>query len=145
MMCTVSDCLLLAKYDLKPEARCGIAIILHWVLYSRRGAVFLGVRLALKWATAPTSRVQLFVLDVLVYKCSAANELQVPSRKIDGKGRGDDAEEYVYVTTESTTDSPVFLRGCCRSFKCAIGKKFLKEYLFWWKPLFRTSQSLLNY
>lgn len=48
MMCTVSDCLLLAKYDLKPEARCGIAIILHWVLYSRRGAVILGVRLALK-------------------------------------------------------------------------------------------------
>lgn len=86
--------------------------------------------LALKLLTALTSRVQLSVLDVLVYKCSIANELQVPSRKIDGEGKGEDAEEYVYVTAESTTDSSVFLRGCCRSFKCAIGKKFLKEYLF---------------
>lgn len=36
----------------------------------------------------------------------------------------------VYLTVESTTEHLVFLRGCCRSLKCAIGTGFVKEHLF---------------
>lgn len=38
--------------------------------------------------------------------------------------------ECVYLTVESRTEPLVFLRGCCRSLKCAVGTEFVKEHLF---------------
>lgn len=67
---------------------------------------------------------------LLFTDCSVANKLHMSCRKIYGKGKGGDGGEYVYVTAESRTEPLVFLRGCCRSLRCAIDTVFLKEHLF---------------
>lgn len=68
---------------------------------------------------------------VLVFaECSGAKEPHVSPRKIHGKGKGGGAGEAVFVGAGSRTEPLVFLRGRCRSLKCAIAEEFLKEHLF---------------
>lgn len=108
----------------------GFTLVYHTHSMPGGDLLFLPVEgLALKWTLGPTSRIQLSWL-LLFADYSVACKLHVSSRKIYGKGKGGDARECVYLTAKCRTEPSLFLGGCCRSLKCAIGKEFLKEHLF---------------
>ena len=126
------SCLLLAEYNLRDVAEMGFASFhrMHCTPEEEPSCLTPCVGLALKWTSPPHPGFSCPSWMLLFADGSAANKQHMSSRKIYGKGKGGDAGEYVYITAESKTEPSVFLRGCCRSLKCAIGKEFLKEHLF---------------
>lgn len=123
--------LLLAEYNLRYKVKVRLTSFYHMHCMPEEEPLFLSM-----WAWhssepwPPRAGFNCPSWMLLFTDCSVASKLHMSSRKIYGKGKGGDAEDYVYVTAESRTELLVFLRGCCRSSKCAIGKKNLNEHLF---------------
>lgn len=114
------SCLLLAEYSLRYTVKMGFTSFYHRHCVPEEEPVFLsmwGWHSSEPWPPCPGFNCPSWLL--VFTDCSVANKPHMSSRKIYGKGKGGDAGEYVYITAESRTEPFVFLRGRCRSLKCA--------------------------